>query len=109
MTSALQKIPANVRGVLYVVWGVVTLGLAMWGGWYQALGEAAPDIVTRLTYVWGIFGAAFAFTAAGNSTNPEKGEDVIVAVPDIELEQSASDGLEIDPDTIPDADATLAS
>ena len=108
MSSALQKIPANVRGVLYVVWGVVTLALAMWAGWYQALGEAAPDIVTRLTFVWGIFGAAFAFTAAGNST-PVDGEQVVVAVPDIELEQSVSDGLEIDPDTIPDADATLAS
>lgn len=106
MSSALQKIPANVRGVLYVVWGVVTLALAMWAGWFQALGEAAPDIVTRLTFVWGIFGAAFAFTAAGNSTPVD---EVVVAVPDIELEQSVSDGLEIDPDTIPDADVTLAS
>ena len=109
MSSALQKIPANVRGVLYVVWGVVTLALAMWAGWYQAVSEVAPDIVTRLTFVWGIFGAAFAFTAAGNSTPAAEAQEVVVAVPDIELEQSVSDGLEIDPDTIPDADATLAS
>lgn len=109
MSSALQKIPANVRGVLYVVWGVVTLALAMWAGWYQAVSEAAPELVTRLTFIWGIFGAAFAFTAAGNSTPPIEVDEVIVAVPDIELEQSDSDGLEIDPDTIPDSDAPIAS
>ena len=67
--SALQTIPAHVRKIIYVVWGVVTLALTMWVGWYQAIGDAAPDIAIQASYVWGIFGAAFAFTAAGNSTS----------------------------------------
>lgn len=72
MQQALQKIPAGVRASLYVGWGVVTLGMQAWAAWFSSVGDPVPELILRLTGVVSLIGAAFLFTAAGNTEVVDK-------------------------------------
>lgn len=97
MQQALQKIPAKVRAGLYMGWGLMTLAMTAWAAWYTTVGESVPDLVLRLTGVVAVFGAAFLFTAAGNTTVEDNSggpvQDAIDSLND--LEELESEGLEI--------------
>ena len=97
MQQALQKIPAKVRAALYMGWGLVTLAMTAWASWYTTVGEVVPDLVLRMTGVVAVFGAAFLFTAAGNTeVEDTSGGSVQDAIDNLNaLEELESEGLEI--------------
>jgi hypothetical protein len=60
-------IPANVRRIVYIVYGTVTLALTMIGAGYASAGQTVPTVLTAAGAALVPLGAALAAVAASNT------------------------------------------